>query len=73
MIQEADDERIESLKKRLGIATKIDVVRAGMDLLEHEASRRDRLERWKRAAGRVAVDSSRVNAEFRVHTRLKRS
>ena len=73
MIQEADDERIESLKKRLGIATKIDVVRAGMDLLEHEASRRDRLERWKRAAGRVAADSSRVNAEFRVHTRLKRS
>lgn len=73
MIQEDDDRRIERLKRRLGIETKIDVVRAGMDLLEHEASRRDRLERWKRAAARVVSESGRVNAEFRVHSLLKRS
>ena len=72
MIQEADDRRIEQLKARLGIATKIDVVRAGMSLLEQEALRRERLEQWKRAAARVASDSARVNAEFRKHSRLKR-
>ena len=72
MIQEDDDRRIERLKQRLGIATKIDVVRAGMALLEQEAVRRERLERWKRAVARVASDSARVNAEFRVHSRLKR-
>jgi hypothetical protein len=73
MIQEDDDRRIEQLKRRLGIETKIDVVRAGMDLLEQEARRRERLVRWKRASVRVASDSARVNAEFRTHSRLKRS
>ena len=73
MIQEDDDRRIEQLKRRLGIATKIDVVRAGMALLEQDALRRERLERWSRAAGHVAADSARVNAEFRLHSRLKRS
>ncbi len=73
MIQEADDQRIEQLKVRLGIGTKIDVVRAGMDLLEQEAARRERLARWTRVAARVASDSARVNAEFRTHSRLTRS
>jgi len=72
MIQEDDDRRIVRLKRRLGIATKVDVVRAGMALLEQDAMRRERLERWKRAAARVAADSARVNAEFRAHSRLKR-
>jgi hypothetical protein len=73
MIQEDDDRRIEQLKRRLGIETKIDVVRAGMALLEQDALRRERLEQWKRAAARVASDSARVNAAFRAHSRLKRS
>lgn len=73
MIQEDDDRRIEQLKRRLGIETKIDVVRAGMALLEQDALRRERLEQWKRAAARVASSSARVNAEFRAHSRLKRS
>jgi hypothetical protein len=73
MIQEADDQRIEQLKTRLGIATKIDVVRAGLELLEQEASRSERIERWKRAASRAAASSARANAEFRAHPRLRRS
>lgn len=73
MIQADDDRRIERLKERLAIGTKIDVVRAGLALLEQESLRRDRLERWKHAAARVAADSARVNAEFRPHSRLKRS
>ena len=72
MIQEDDNRRIERLKRRLGIATKIDVVRAGMALLEQDAMRRERLERWRRTAARVAKESTRVNAEFRAHSRLKR-
>ena len=33
MLQEADAERIETRKKRLGARTKIDVVRSALDLL----------------------------------------
>ena len=73
MIQEGDDRRIERLKARLGIDRKIDVVRAGMDLLERRADREERVARWKRAAARVAAESGRINAEFRSHSRLKRS
>jgi hypothetical protein len=73
MIQQHDDDRIERLKSRLGIARKIDVVRAGLDLLDREAERRERAVRWARAAGRVAAESRRINSEFRRHSRLKRS
>jgi hypothetical protein len=72
MIQEADDRRIERLKRRLGIPRKVDVVRAGIELLEREAERRDRVGRWARAAALVASTSRAVNAEFRPHSRLKR-
>lgn len=72
MIQDGDDRRIEDLKSRLGIKRKIDVVRAGMDLLEAQAARQERIERWRRAAARVAGESRRVNAEFRRHSRLTR-
>jgi hypothetical protein len=72
MIQEADDDRIERLKRRLGIATKVDVVRAGMTLLERQADRDERIVRWKLAAARVASSSRRINAAFRTHSRLGR-
>ena len=73
MIQEHDDARIEELKERLGIQRKIDVVRAGMDLLEAQAARLERIDRWKRAAARVARESGRVNREFQRHSGLRRS
>ena len=73
MIQEADNQRIEELKARLGIDRKIDVVRAGLALLEQQAERAARMERWKRAVARVAAESRRVNTEFRRHSRLRRS
>lgn len=73
MIQEADDRRIETLKTRLGITRKIDVVRAGMDLLEQHAEREERIARWRRAAARVAAESQRVNADFHAHSRLRRA
>src|SRR5687768_1465882 len=57
MLQEADAERIETLKKRLGARTKIDVVRSALDLLERDAEKRDRVARWKQAAKMVAAES----------------
>ena len=72
MIQEADDQRIETLKKRLGARTKIDVVRSALDLLERDAERTERVIRWRKAAGLVAAESRRVSREFQRHSRLHR-
>ena len=72
MIQEEDERRIENLKRRLGIQRKVDVLRAGIDLLEREAEHRERIRRWKHAAALVAPTSREVNAEFQAHSRLKR-
>lgn len=71
MIQEVDNQRIESLKKDLHIHKKIDVVRAGLELLEKEAARLKRIKRWKQAAKLVAKQSSKVNKEFQLHSRIK--
>lgn len=72
MIQLDDDLRIERLKRRLGISRKVDVLRAGMALLEAEAEQRERAVRWRRAASVAAPTSREVNGEFRAHSRLKR-
>ncbi len=72
MLQEIDDRRIENLKKRVGLRTKVDVVRAGLDLLERDAERRMRVARWRRAARVVAASSREVNAEFRTNARWRR-
>ena len=73
MIQDDDHRRIDRLKSRLGIDAKVDIVRAALDLLEQRAAYEERVARWKRVAARVAAESGRVNAEFRRHSRLKRS
>lgn len=72
MLQEADAERIESLKKRLGARTKIDVVRSALDLLERDAERRERVAQWPKAVGMVARESRAALRDFRPHSRLRR-
>jgi hypothetical protein len=72
MLQEADAQRIERLKRRTGAKTKVDVVRSALDLLEREADRRERVERWQKAVRIVAPESARVLREFQAHSRLKR-
>ena len=72
MIQEDDDRRIQRLQERLGIRRKVDVVRAGMALLEHEADRQARVARWRQAASLAAPTSKAVNADFQTASRLKR-
>jgi hypothetical protein len=72
MLQEHDAERIESLKRRLGARTKIEVVRSALDLLEREAERAGRVARWRKAVKAAARESRAVLREFRPHSRLKR-
>ena len=71
-IQEEDERRIEHLKQRLGIQRKVDVLRAGIALLERKLSAANGFWRWKRAAAFVAPTSREVNAQFQTHSRLKR-
>jgi hypothetical protein len=72
MLQEADDERIESLKKRLKARTKIAVVRSALDLLERDAERAERVTKWRKAVGVVARESRAALKDFRPHGRLRR-
>jgi 16S rRNA U1498 N3-methylase RsmE len=72
MLREADAERIETLKKRLGARTKIDVVRSALDLLERDAERSARIAQWRKAAKLAANQSRKVSRAFRRHTRLAR-
>jgi hypothetical protein len=57
MLRDEDDRRIVRLKARLRAPSKVDVVRSGLDLLEREADRRDRIARWRRATA-LARESS---------------
>ena len=72
MLQEADAARIETLKKRLGARTKIEVVRSALALLERDAERADRVVRWRKAARMAAAESRHVSREFQRHSRLAR-
>ncbi len=72
MLQEADADRIETLKKRLGARTKIQVVRSALDLLERDAERADRVTRWRKAVKLVQPESRKVLREFQRHSRLHR-
>ena len=72
MLQEDDAERVESLKKRLGARTKIEVVRSALALLERDAERAERVARWRKAVGLVADQSRIVSRDFRSHSRLRR-
>lgn len=70
MIQEDDNRRIESLKKDLHISKKIDVIRAGLTLLEVEAERIKKIKRWKHAVKLVTENNADVN-EFQPYSRMK--
>jgi hypothetical protein len=69
-IQNKDAERIQMLMKALHISKQIDVVRAGLDLLEQEAARQKRVARWAEATKAVSKQSKQINKEFQTHSRL---
>lgn len=72
MIQEQDDEKIEKLKERTGMKTKIDVVRSALDLLEAEVERRTRVKRWQNAVKTVGDSGLDVMKDFRRLGRFKK-
>lgn len=69
-IQLEDDEKIELLKKKMGVKTKIDVVRAALDLLEMQVAREERVKRWRSAAKIVGATGLDVLQEFQVPGRF---
>lgn len=73
MIQAEDDRRIETLKQKIGAPSKVEVVRIGLALLEAETARKERISRWKKAAGLVAKQSAEINEEFRKSSRMKKA
>lgn len=73
MIQPEDEKKIESLKARIGAPTKVEVVRAGLRLLEKETERQERVARWRAAAALASNQSAEVNRDFQRHSRLKRT
>ena len=70
MLRIEDDGRLEALKKAMGVATKIQVLRDALDLLEKHLQRQRRMKRWMQAASLVAGESSKVNREFQKHSRF---
>ena len=73
MIQKEDAEKIEALKEKLGAKTKIEVVRAGLNLLEQQTERQSRVERWRYATKLTIAGSAEINREFQKYSRIKRS
>lgn len=71
MIQPSDNQRIETLKKDLHIQKKIDVIRAGLTLLEGEALRLKKIKRWKHATQLVIKNSYETTKAFQKHSRIK--
>lgn len=72
MIQIEDDTLIEKLKEKLGAKTKIDVVRRGLQLLEADISKADRIKRWERAAKLVGKSGLEVLKDFQTEARFKK-
>jgi hypothetical protein len=72
-IQESDDQRLNSLKRPLGLRSKVDVLRKGLDLLEKQVKRDRQISQWQRAARLVAPQSAAVNKEFQSFSRLHKN
>ena len=73
MLQDADDQKIEALKKRMGAKTKVEVVRTALSVLEDEVEKRQRIARWQDAAEAARGSSLEVLREFQPASRLKRA
>jgi hypothetical protein len=72
MIQIEDNDKIEELKSKLGVKTKIEVVRSALILLEEKISKEVRIKRWQKAAGIVGDASMRILKEFQSSKRFEK-
>jgi hypothetical protein len=72
MLRDEDDKRIEHLKRRIHAKSKVDVVRRGLELLERDTDRQERIARWRHAAELVRDRDHDVGRDFRRNSRFAR-
>lgn len=72
MIQIEDNDKIEELKAKLGVKTKIEVLRSALILLEEKISKEARIKRWQKASKLVGNSSMEVLKEFQTKDRFKK-
>lgn len=71
-IQDDDDNRIEALKAKTGAKSKVEVIRAALRLLEDDVARKERVDRWKRAARIIGDSGLETLKEFQTADRFKK-
>ncbi len=72
MIQSQDNDKIEELKAKLGVKTKIEVLRSALVLLEEKLSKEARVKRWQRASRIVGNSSMDILKEFQTAQRFEK-
>ena len=72
MIQTQDNDKIEELKARLGVKTKIEVLRSALILLEEKLSKEERVKRWQKASRIVGTSSMDTLKEFQTAQRFEK-
>lgn len=70
-IQIEDDLKIEDLKKKTGLKTKIEVVRMALNALESELTKKQKIQRWAKAAKIVGDADLEILKEFQTKDRFK--
>jgi hypothetical protein len=72
MIQQHDNDKIEELKEKLGMKTKIEVLRSALILLEEKLLKEARIKRWKKASHIVGNSSMEVLKKFQTKKRFEK-
>lgn len=72
MIQSQDNDKIEELKAKLGVKTKIEVLRSALVLLEEKLSKEARVKRWQSASRIVGNSSMDILKEFQTAQRFEK-
>ena len=70
MIQTQDNDKIEELKARLGVKTKIEVLRSALILLEEKLSKEERVKRWQKASRIVGTSSMDILKRIPISTTI---
>ncbi|MEQ1721540.1 MAG: hypothetical protein ABL930_00060 [Pseudobdellovibrio sp.] len=70
-IQIEDDLKIEDLKKKTGLKTKIEVVRMALNVLESELVKKQKIQRWAKVAKIVGDADLEILKEFQTKDRFK--
>jgi hypothetical protein len=71
MIQLDDDIRIEKIKNITGAKSKVDVIRAGLTLLEENIKRSEKIKRWEKAAKIIGQSGLEELNDFNYSGRFK--